>query len=71
MNREDVLRHIYLIRMRSWAELNNTGRYLLVRCQRALERELGIKGAEEEYTSIQRGVETDDNDTHARAVENG
>ena len=42
MSRKDVLRHIYLIRMQYWADLNDKGRYLLVLCQRALERELGV-----------------------------
>ena len=42
MSPEDVLRRIYLLRMRSWAELNNTGRYLLILCQRSLERDLGV-----------------------------
>ena len=42
MSRKDVLRHIYIIRMRYWTDLNNTGRYLLVLCQRSLERELGV-----------------------------
>ena len=39
VTQSDVLRHVRRIKQRDWGVLNPTGRLLLVRCIRALERD--------------------------------
>ena len=45
MTHEDVLRRVYLLRMRHWLDLTDKARYMLVLVTRGLERELGIQSS--------------------------